>query len=178
MGVAVVVESSVGTGGRNMVPVPEHLPDVLPTERLNDRAKPAPAVRDDLRRIPNLRNAIAVVATLVQSFGVVAAAAVIHTWWSYLAAFVLMARGHVCLNILAHEAAHRLLFTNRRANDWIGRLVLAYPTYQAMLVYRRVHFAHHRDEMGPDEPDTDAVRRLPDHPRLVAAQADAATRSG
>ena len=22
-----------------------------------------------------------------------------------------------------------------------------------MLVYRRVHFAHHRDEMGPDEPD-------------------------
>ena len=32
--------------------------------------------------------------------------------------------------------------------------MLAYPTYQAMLVYRRVHFAHHRDEMGPDEPDT------------------------
>ncbi len=90
---------------------------------------------------------------LLQSFGVVIAAAWINTWWSYLLAFVLMARGHVCLNILAHEAAHRLLFTNRRMNDGVGRWLLAYPTYQAMLVYRRAHFAHHRDEMGPDEPD-------------------------
>jgi fatty acid desaturase len=138
----------------DMVPPDEHLPDVLPSDRLNERAKPRPPLRDDLRRIPNLRNAIAVASTLAQSFGVVIAAAVLHTWWSYLAAFVLMARGHVCLNILAHESAHRLLFGNRRANDWVGRYLLAYPTYQAMLVYRRVHFAHHRDELGPDEPDT------------------------
>jgi fatty acid desaturase len=136
------------------VPPDAHLPDVLPTERLNVRAKPVAEVRDRLRRIPNGRNAIAVLATLMQSFGVVIAAAALHTWWSYLLAFVLMARGHVCLNILAHEAAHRLLFTNRRANDWIGRFMLGYPTYQAMLAYRRVHFAHHRDELGPDEPDT------------------------
>ncbi len=141
-------------GADDMVPLDRWLPDVLPTGRLNERAKPMPPYREQLRRIPNLRNAVAVVATLAQSFGVVIAAAVINTWWSYLIAFVLMTRGHVCLNILAHEAAHRLLFSNRRANDWTGRWLLAYPTYQAMLVYRRVHFAHHRDEMGPDEPDT------------------------
>lgn len=143
------------TPGRrpNMVPPAEALPDVLPTERLNARAKPTPGVRERLRRIPNARNAVAVGATLLQSFGVVAAAAWLDSWWAYVAAFVLMARGHVCLNILAHEAAHRLLFTNRRANDWVGRFLLAYPTYQAMLAYRRAHFAHHRDEMGPDEPD-------------------------
>ncbi len=138
----------------DLVPAPEHLADVLPTERLNLRGKPAPGIRESLREIPNLRNAVAVLATLAQSFGVVVAAAVIDTWWSYLLAFVLMTRGHVCLNILAHEAAHRLLFTNRHANDWVGRFLLGYPTYQPMLVYRRVHFAHHRDEMGPDEPDT------------------------
>ncbi len=132
--------------------VPSDLPDVLPTERLNERAKPNRELRDRLRRIPNLRNAVAVAATLLQSFGVVIAAAVLNTWWSYLLAFVLMARGHVCLNILGHEAAHRLLFSNRRANDWVGRF-LAYSSYQAMLAYRRAHFAHHRDEMGPDEPD-------------------------
>jgi fatty acid desaturase len=152
-GVAVAVDRPVGVG-TNLVPPDAHLPDVLPTERLNVRAKPVAEVRDRLRRIPNGRNAIAVLATLMQSFGVVIAAAALHTWWSYLLAFVLMARGHVCLNILAHEAAHRLLFTNRRANDWIGRFMLGYPTYQAMLAYRRVHFAHHRDELGPDEPDT------------------------
>jgi fatty acid desaturase len=151
--VAVVIERPAGVR-RNLVPASEHLPDVLPTERLNARGKPAPGIREAMRQIPNLRNAVAVVATLAQSFGVVIAAAVIDTWWSYVLAFVFMTRGHVCLNILAHEAAHRLLFTNRLANDWVGRFLLAYPTYLAMLVYRRAHFAHHRDEMGPDEPDT------------------------
>lgn len=137
----------------SMVPEGALLPDVLPTDRLNDRAKPTRPLRDELRRVSNLRNAITVTGALAQSFGVVIAAAWVNTWWSYLVAFVLMARGHVCLNILAHEAAHRLLFTNRRANDGVGRWLLAYPTYQAMLAYRRAHFAHHRDEMGPDEPD-------------------------
>jgi fatty acid desaturase len=138
---------------RTMIPPPEALPDVLPTDRLNERAKPRRPLRDDLRRISNGRNVLTVAGALLQSFGVVIAAAWINTWWSYLIAFVLMVRGHVCLNILAHEAAHRLLFTNRRANDGVGRWLLAYPTYQAMLAYRRAHFAHHRDEMGPEEPD-------------------------
>ena len=137
----------------SMVPDPSLLADVLPTDRLNDRAKPTRPLRDELRHFSNTRNAITVIGAVLQSFGVVIAAAWINTWWSYLLAFVLMARGHVCLNILAHEAAHRLLFTNRRMNDGVGRWLLAYPTYQAMLAYRRVHFSHHRDEMGPDEPD-------------------------
>jgi fatty acid desaturase len=145
----------------NLVPPPEALPDVLPTERLNARAKPIRQLRDELRRIPNGRNVVAVVSTLLQSFGVVIAAAVIHTWWSYLLAFLLMTRGHVCLNILAHEAAHRLLFSNRRANDLVGRYLLGYPSYQAMLAYRRAHFAHHRDEMGPDEPDASLYAGYP-----------------
>jgi fatty acid desaturase len=145
----------------NMVPPPELLPDVLPTGRLNERAKPTRELRDDLRRIPNARNALAVVSTLAQSFGVVIAAAVFNTWWSYLIAFILMTRGHVCLNILAHEAAHRLLFSNRRANDWVGRFLMGYPSYQAMLAYRRAHFAHHRDEMGPDEPDASLYAGYP-----------------
>ena len=135
-----------------MVPAPSALPQVLPTERLSIRAKPVRALRDELRRIPDVRNVVAVAATILQSYGVVIAAAVVHTWWSYALAFVLMARGHVCLNILGHEAAHRLLFSKRRANDWVGRF-LAYSSYQAMLAYRRAHFAHHRDEMGPHEPD-------------------------
>lgn len=154
---AVTSEHAHPTSGPTLVPalVPtaDDLPDVLPTDRLNSRGMATPAWRDELRRIPNVRNGITVAGALVQSFGVVITAAWINTWWSYLLAFVLMTRGHVCLNILAHEAAHRLLFTNRALNDNVGRWLLAYPTYQAMLVYRRVHFAHHRDEMGPNEPD-------------------------
>jgi fatty acid desaturase len=136
----------------SIVPPASALPDALPNDRFNARGMPVRELRDELRRIPNLRNVVAVTATLLQSYGVVVAAALLNTWWAYLAAFVLMARGHVCLNILGHEAAHRLLFTNRFTNDAVGRF-LGYSSYQAMLAYRRVHFAHHRDEMGPDEPD-------------------------
>jgi fatty acid desaturase len=136
----------------SIVPPASALPDALPNDRFNARGMPVRELRDELRRIPNLRNVVAVTATLLQSYGVVVAATLLNTWWAYLAAFVLMARGHVCLNILGHEAAHRLLFTNRFTNDAVGRF-LGYSSYQAMLAYRRVHFAHHRDEMGPDEPD-------------------------
>ena len=146
---------------RTMVPADALLPDVLPTDRLNVRAMPTRPLRDDLRRIPTMRNVITVVMALAQTFGVVIAAAVVDRWWAWLAAFVLMGRGHALLNILGHEAAHRLLFPNRRANDFVGRWLLAYPTLQAFFAYRRVHFAHHRDEMGPDEPDLALYRGYP-----------------
>ena len=136
-----------------LVPPESALPDVFPDERFNARGVPLRPWRDELRRIPNARNVVTLIGCLLQSFGVVIIAGIVNTWWAYLLAFVLMARGHVCLNILAHEAAHRLLFTKRWANDGCGRWLLGYPTFQPTLAYRRSHFAHHRDEMGPDEPD-------------------------
>ena len=145
--------SAVASGAATLVPPAGALTDVLPNDEFNERGVPRRPWRDELRRVPNARNALAVVSTVAQSFGVVAAAGIVNTWWAYLLAFILMARGHVCLNILAHEAAHRLLFTRRWANDQVGRWVLGYPTFQPTLAYRRAHFAHHRDEMGPDEPD-------------------------
>lgn len=136
-----------------LVPSEDILPDVLPTDRLNERAKPTRELRDELRRISNARSAFTVAGALAMSFGVVGAAGYLNTWWAYLAAFFLMARGHCGLNILGHEAAHRLLFSHKPTNDFVGRWLLAYPSFQALLAYRRSHFAHHRDEMGPEEPD-------------------------
>jgi fatty acid desaturase len=152
---------AVATTRTTMVPPDEWLPDVLPTERLNGRAMPVRPLRDSLRRIPTARNAVTVAMAVVQTFGVVIAAAWIDTWWAYLLAFLLMGRGHCLLNILGHEAAHRLLFPDRRTNDLVGRWVLAYPTFEHFFAYRRAHFAHHRDELGPDEPDLALYRGYP-----------------
>jgi fatty acid desaturase len=68
-------------------------------------------------------------------------------------AFVLCGRGFALLAILAHEAAHRLLFRNRKLNDFVGTWILAGLAFSQNDLYRRVHMAHHRDEFGPDEPD-------------------------
>ena len=144
-----------------VIPGPERLPDVLPTTRLSATGRPAPPIREHLRRIPGFRNAMSVAGAWIQSFGVVAAAAVIDRWWAYLVAFLLLGRAFALLNILGHEAAHRLLFVHRRSNDLVGRWLLAYPAFTPFDLYRRSHMAHHRDEMGPDEPDIDLYSGYP-----------------
>ena len=119
-----------------MVPPGWSLPDVLPTERLTARGVVRRPWRDELRRIPTGRNVAAVLFAVVQTYGVVVAAALIDSWWAWLLAFTWMGRGHALLNILAHEAAHRLLFPNRFANDQVGRWVLGYPSLQPFYAYR------------------------------------------
>src|SRR5262245_48572780 len=138
---------------RTMVPPAELLPDVLPSERLTASGKAIPEVRAELRRIPNVRNGFNVLSVWAQSFGLIALAAWIDNPFMWVAAFVLMGRAFALYGILGHEAAHRLLFTKRWANDGIGRWGLAYPGFVPFDVYRRSHFAHHRDEHGPEEPD-------------------------
>jgi fatty acid desaturase len=136
-----------------MLPCPELLPAVLPTDRLGAKGVARPDLRARYRQIPDGRNAVTVVAALLQTVGVVVAAGVVNSWWVYLAAFVVMGRGHCQLNILGHESAHRLLFSRKWWNDQVGRWLLGYPALQGTLSYRRAHMAHHRDEMGPEEPD-------------------------
>jgi fatty acid desaturase len=148
----VIPDASESRVTQTLVPGADLLPDVLPTDRLNERGMPRRELRDELRQINNIGNVLTVASALLQSFGVVALAGYLNTWWAYVGAFVALGGGHARLNILGHEAAHRLLFSNRRANDLVGR-VLAYPSFQALMAYRRSHFAHHRDEMGPEEPD-------------------------
>src|SRR5690606_41028651 len=38
-------------------------------------------------------------------------------------------------------------------NDVVGRWLVAYPAFVPLEAYRRSHFAHHKDELGPNEPD-------------------------
>lgn len=136
-----------------MVPPAERLPTVLPTERLSASGRPVPEVREELRRVPDARNAVTVAGVYVQSFGVIALAVAIGRWWAYAIAFVLMGRAFALYSILGHEAAHRLLFSNKRVNDFVGRWLLSYPAFVPFDIYRRAHMAHHKDEMGPNEPD-------------------------
>ncbi len=114
--------------------------------------RPLPAFREQLRRIPSWRNALSVVGLYVQ-VAVIVWASVRWAPWTWPIAFVLMGRVHAQFASLMHEAAHRLLFANRRANDFVGRWLLGYPDFTSTDAYRRVHMAHHREEFGPDEPD-------------------------
>lgn len=145
--------STVAADRPNMVPPATALPDVLPTERLTASGMPAPHVRSDLRRISDLRNIGSVVLCWAQATAIVGFAIWASHPAAYLAAVVLMGATFARLAILGHEAAHKLLFTDKRWNDAVGKWLLAYPAFVPFGLYRRSHFAHHKEEFGPNEPD-------------------------
>lgn len=136
-----------------LTPPASALTDVLPTERLLPNGMLRPDLRQPMRRIPGVRNALSVVALWACVAVLVAAATQLHRWWVVLVVFVLMGPVHVRFAILMHEAAHRLLFASRRANDLVGTWLVACPALVPLSLYRRSHMAHHREEFGPNEPD-------------------------
>ncbi|CAN5555977.1 hypothetical protein BH20ACT2_BH20ACT2_09350 [soil metagenome] len=144
-----------------MVPPAERLPDVLPTDRLSRNGRPLGEVRASLRRIPDARNVLSVLGVWAQSFGVIALAVALDHPVAWVAAFMLMGRAFALYAILAHEAAHRLLFNAKRWNDLVGRWALASPAFVPLDAYRRGHMAHHKDEMGPAEPDLELYAGYP-----------------
>jgi fatty acid desaturase len=144
-----------------MLPEPGALTGFSPSERLTPEGRPAPGWREDLRRIPSVRNAFAVAGVYAQTIGVLALAVRLDNPIVWIATFVLMGRAHAQFAALMHEAAHRLLFRNRRANDWVGRWLLGFPAFAPTDLYRRGHMAHHREEFGPNEPDIPLYRGYP-----------------
>ena len=131
---------------------PARFPVTRATELIRADGRPTTEFREQLRTIPVARNALAVASTWAQVGGLMVLA-VVWRPWSWLAVVILMGRSFAQLLALMHEAAHRLLFPNKRVNDVVGRWLLGYPTFTSTDAYRRVHMAHHRDEFGPHEPD-------------------------
>jgi fatty acid desaturase len=144
-----------------VVPDGALLPDVLPTDRLTATGMPVPELRAELRRIDDLSNVGSVVLCWVQAFATIGLAVWIGHPLAYVAAFLLMGPAFARFAILGHEAAHKLLFTNKDWNDRVGRWVLAYPSFVPLDAYRRGHFAHHKDEFGPNEPDLNLYNGYP-----------------
>jgi len=144
-----------------MVPGPGVLPDVLPTDRLLAGGKATPELRTHLRSIPQWRSAMACVMVFVEPVAVIAAAIWLSHPVAWVAAFLLMGRAYARFASLGHEAVHRTLFNNKSLNDWVGRWLMSYPMWVPFELYRRAHLDHHRDEMGPKEPDIPLYTNYP-----------------
>jgi fatty acid desaturase len=144
-----------------MLPPADALPQVLPTQRLTATGMPVPAVRAELRRIPNLANAWTVAFLWLSTIAIFVGAVWVSAPWAWILAFVVMGPQYARFASLSHEAAHRLLFSNKKINDFVGRWVVGYPAFVSTDLYRRGHMAHHRDEFGPNEPDMNLYNGYP-----------------
>jgi fatty acid desaturase len=93
---------------------------------------------------------------LLEWTAVVFAATLCHHFWNPLLYLVTLAfigaRQHALL-ILMHDGAHYRLFRNRRINDWVTELLLAWPHLVTMRSYRENHLAHHNFVNTEKDPD-------------------------
>ena len=61
-------------------------------------------------------------------------------------------RQHALL-VLMHDGVHYRLLRNRRLNDWMSEVVLAWPHLVTARQYRKNHFAHHKYLNTAQDPD-------------------------
>jgi fatty acid desaturase len=148
-----------------MVPDAAARPDVLPTDRLGPTGLALPELRAKYRKIDDARNALTVASVWLMVGVLIELGVRLHNPFIALGCFVLMGPMHARFAILMHEAAHKLLFTSKRVNDVVGTWLLAYPAMVPISIYRRSHFAHHKEEFGPEEPDIAFYSGYPGRPR-------------
>lgn len=81
----------------------------------------------------------------------------LFVWWpnvfTFLLAVMVIGGRQLGLAILMHDAAHGLLFTDRRVNDWVGTWLCAAPVFTTLVLYRPYHLQHHRYTQQPEDPD-------------------------
>jgi fatty acid desaturase len=70
---------------------------------------------------------------------------------AYLIAVVVIGSRQRALMNLVHQASHRKLFANRRANDWAGRLLAAFPLLGSLEAYVCAHCRHHGYLWDPEK---------------------------
>jgi fatty acid desaturase len=116
-------------------------------------ARLAISVVRELSAIAPLRSTVAIAAewagiivavVLYQRFG--------HPIFLPLVIMWIGARQHA-LAILMHDGTHYLLFKNRRLNEVVSELFLAWPLFITTQTYRGGHFAHHRHVNTERDPD-------------------------
>lgn len=120
-----------------------------------------PVVRH-LSLIDDRRNAILLALQWIIAIGAGAVAIASGSVIVYILAGIVIGSRIQCLAIIMHDACHGLLFSNRRANDLIGDLFVAYPLMVSVDLYRANHMVHHRFTNTAQDYDYRVQRRDPD----------------
>jgi fatty acid desaturase len=121
----------------------------------------SPAERQELLALDDVR----AWRSILVDWGLIAAAfflvaRVPHVVTVLLAIAVIGGR-QLGLAILMHEAAHRILLSNRRWNDVVGNWLCAYPIYLDVFPYRNYHLRHHAKTWTADDPDLPLATPFP-----------------
>ena len=94
---------------------------------------------------------------VLHAWGLIFGSMALFVWWpnpfTFLLAVMVIGGRQLGLAILMHDAAHGLLFTDRRLNDFVGTWLCAFPVFTSLSLYRPYHLKHHRFTQQPEDPD-------------------------
>src|SRR5471030_2717457 len=95
----------------------------------------------------------------------------LFVWWpnpfTFLLAAMVIGGRQLGLAILMHDAAHGLLFANRRLNDFVGAWLCAFPVFTSLSLYRPYHLQHHRHTQQAEDPDLGLSAAFPITPKSL-----------
>lgn len=94
---------------------------------------------------------------VLHAWALIGASMALFVWWpnpfTFLLGVMVIGGRQLGLAILMHDAAHGLLFAERRVNDWAGQWLCAAPVFTSLGLYRPYHLAHHRFTQQANDPD-------------------------
>ncbi len=119
-------------------------------------AAPIKLTKQQLHALSQVNPLISMYHILVEWSAVVLAVILCQHFWNpllYAATVAFIGARQHALLILMHDGAHYRLFRNRRLNDGVSELLLAWPHLVAMRSYRQHHLAHHNYVNTAKDPD-------------------------
>lgn len=126
-----------------------------------------PAQIGELRGKSNAMGALLV----LHAWALILGSMALFAWWpnpfTFLLAVMIVGCRQLGLAILMHDAAHGLLFADRRLNDWVGAWLCAFPVFTSLALYRPYHLTHHRFTQQANDPDLGLSAPFPITPKSM-----------
>jgi fatty acid desaturase len=132
---------------------------------------PVKLTRDELRNLSIVNPVLTCLHVGVEWGLIVATIYLCQRFWHpllYVFAVAFIGSRQHALLVLMHDGVHYRLLRNRRLNDWMSEVVLAWPHLVMARQYRKNHFAHHRYLNTAQDPD---LNRRKGDPAWVFPQA-------
>ena len=116
------------------------------------------------RRLGAKSNLVGIFLVL-HAWALIAGSMALFAWWpnpvTFLLGVMVIGGRQLGLAILMHDAAHGLLFADRRLNDWVGSWLCAFPVFTSLALYRPYHLQHHRFTQQAEDPDLGLSQAFP-----------------
>jgi fatty acid desaturase len=119
--------------------------------------RPDDYLKPEQIRTLSRRSDVVGVLLILHAWALILGSMALFAWWpnpfTFLLAVMVIGARQLGLAILMHDAAHGLLFQNRRLNELAATWLCAYPVFTSLALYRPYHLGHHRHTQHAEDPD-------------------------